>query len=64
MTRDAGGDADAWIRFMAASLAAAPHAPVEKLAAAADEALAEYRARRAPGGLLSDAPAPAPAPPA
>jgi hypothetical protein len=60
MTAPAPSDADAWIRFMAASLSAAPHAPVEKLAVAADEALAEYRARRAPGGVLGDAPAVAP----
>ncbi len=60
MTQALQGDAEAWVRFMAAALSAAPHAPVEKLAAAADEALAEYRARRAPGGLLSDAPAATP----
>ena len=37
---------ETWIRFMAAALAAGPHAPVDTLAARADEALAEYRQRR------------------
>ena len=50
---DESNDAEAWIRFMAATLSAAPHAPVDKLAATADEALAEYRKRRRPEGVLS-----------
>jgi hypothetical protein len=37
--------AEVWSRFMAAALSAAPHAPIDKLAAIADEALAEYRKR-------------------
>jgi hypothetical protein len=37
--------AEVWVRFMAAGLSAAPHAPADKVAAIADEALAEYRRR-------------------
>ena len=37
------------MRFMAAALTAAPHAPAEKLAATADDALAEYVRRAAAG---------------
>ena len=37
--------AEVWVRFMAAALSAAPHAPAEKVAAIADEALGEYRRR-------------------
>jgi hypothetical protein len=48
-------DADAWLRFMAAALSAAPHAPADKLAVTADEALAEYQKRRQPdGGFVSN----------
>ena len=43
--------ADVWTRFMAAALSAAPHAPAEKVAAIADEALAEYRRRLDSGRL-------------
>ena len=50
--QDVPSDAEAWIRFMAAALSAAPHAPADKLAATADEALAEYRKRRQPEGIL------------
>lgn len=48
-------DAEAWIRFMAATLSAGPHVPLETLAMRADDALAEYRKRRAAGGLLDSA---------
>jgi hypothetical protein len=47
-------DSDVWSRFMAAALMAAPHAPADKLATTADEALVEYRRRRASGGLLAE----------
>jgi hypothetical protein len=40
---------ETWTRFMSAALTAAPHAPVDVLAARADEALAEYRQRLEPG---------------
>jgi hypothetical protein len=43
--------AEVWTRFMAAALSAAPHAPAEKVAAIADEALAEYRRRLDSGRL-------------
>jgi hypothetical protein len=46
-------DADVWARFMAAALMAAPHAPADKLATTADEALVEYRRRCASGGSLA-----------
>jgi hypothetical protein len=45
-------DAAVWARFMAATLSAAPHAPVDKLAATADEALLEYRKRRRSEGVF------------
>lgn len=45
-------DAEAWVRFMAAALSAGPHAPIDKLSSIADQALAEYRKRREPGGVL------------
>jgi hypothetical protein len=48
-------DAETWIRFMAAALSAGPHAPVETLAARADDALAEYRKRRPAGGPTDSA---------
>jgi hypothetical protein len=46
------GAAEAWMRFMAAALSAAPHAPADKLAATADEALAEYQNRQAVGRFV------------
>ena len=51
--------AEVWSRFMAAALSAAPHAPIDKLAAIADEALAEYRNRVADSGFEESAHAPA-----
>jgi hypothetical protein len=42
-------DLETWTRFMSAALAAGPHAPVDTLAARADEALAEYWQRRDSG---------------
>jgi hypothetical protein len=38
-----------WVRFMAAALAASPHAPIDKLGTTADDALAEYQRRVAAG---------------
>ena len=51
---EALSDSDVWSRFMAAALMAAPHAPADKLATTADEALVEYRRRRAVGGVLAE----------
>jgi hypothetical protein len=48
-------DIETWTRFMSAALAAAPHAPIDTLAARADEALAEYRQRRDSGKLAGRA---------
>ena len=45
--------AEAWVRFLAAALSAAPHAPIDKLALTADDALGEYLKRLQPGGRLS-----------
>jgi hypothetical protein len=46
---------ETWTHFMAAALAAGPHAPVDTLAARADEALAEYRQRRDSGASVASA---------
>ena len=46
---------ETWTRFMAAALAAAPLAPVDTLAARADEALAEYQQRRDSGAPAAGA---------
>jgi hypothetical protein len=46
---------ETWTRFMTAALAAAPHAPIDTLAARADEALAEYRQRRDSGASPASA---------
>jgi hypothetical protein len=43
--------AEVWVRFMAAALSAAPHAPADKLATTADEAFAEYQRRAGAGGF-------------
>ena len=48
-------DLETWTRFMSAALAAGPHAPVDTLAARADEALAEYRQRRDSGASAASA---------
>jgi hypothetical protein len=54
-TSDRTRSAEVWSRFMAAALSAAPHAPIDKLAAIADEALAEYRSRVADSGFEESA---------